>query len=290
MFERVAIVGPGLIGGSIGMCLRQRELAGRVVGIGRRERSLQNAMAVGAIDESTLDLREGVAGADLVVLATPVSAFADLTSAAAPALKSGAILTDVASTKGGVVRAISAALSQRPDIVYVPTHPMAGSEQRGALAAQADLFEGAVCIITPLSSAEHEAEAQVVSMWDALGARTVIMTPEEHDHVVARISHVPHLVAAALIDLVTEDQTQLCGGGLRDTTRIASGDPDLWMDICAANRDEIRRALTEYIERLQRAAEWLNSGDLEQLRKMLAHAKDKRDRTIGHEQKPSHWQ
>jgi prephenate dehydrogenase len=277
MFETVAIVGPGLIGGSMGMALRTRGLARHVVGIGRRRKSLSNALEVGAIDAATLDVAEGVQEAELVVLATPIGTFAALMAEIAPAMKPGAVLTDVASTKTEVVETISACLQDRPDIIYVPAHPMAGSERRGPLAANEDLFEGAVCIITPLADTYPEDKSRVTDMWEALGCRVVSMTPQGHDRAVARISHVPHLSAAALINSLEEADMRVCGSGLIDTTRVASGPPSVWLDICLTNRKEIAEALENYITELQELVEALESNNVDRLREALRTAKERRD-------------
>ncbi len=280
MFEKVAIIGPGLIGGSMGMAMRQRDLAASVVGIGRRRQSLERALQVGAVDEVTLDVAEGVSGADLVVLATPASAFGSLLERAAPALKPNAVLTDVASTKVDVVECVSTALRERPDVAFVPAHPIAGSERRGPLAADAELFEGAVCILTPMTNTFPDSKKAVARLWQALGARTVSMTPQAHDRLVARISHLPHLTAVALMALVAPDEAELSGGGLRDSTRVASGDPDLWREICRANRGAIREALVDLIAVLKEMADALQRGDMDALHRMLEEAKQKRDTTI----------
>jgi len=277
MFGKVAIVGPGLIGASIGMALRHGRLAETVVGIGRRSSSLKLAIDVGAIDSATLDVAEGVVEADLVVLATPIGAFEALAPRIAGAMSPGAILTDVASAKVGVIQCVTAALAGRTDVPYVPTHPMAGSEQTGPLAASPDLFRGSVCIVTPLQDGSREAVGMVEDLWRKLGAEVVRMTPAEHDRLVARISHMPHLVAAALMTLVDEETMHYCGGGLRDTTRIAAGRPEIWLDICTSNGAEIGRALGEYADSLRRIRDWIEAGDVDNLRACLTEAKRRRD-------------
>ncbi|MCD6415144.1 MAG: prephenate dehydrogenase/arogenate dehydrogenase family protein [Planctomycetes bacterium] len=260
------------------MALRKRRLASTVVGIGRREVSLRRALHVGAIDKATLSIAEGVRGADMVILATAPATYEGLLKEAAHALRPHSILTDVASTKVGVIETIIAALEARPDVAYVPTHPMAGSEKQGPLAARADMFEGAVCIITPLTNTFPNVKSVVVDMWKALGARLVSMTPQGHDRLVARISHVPHLLAATLMQLVTEDEADLSGGGLRDSTRIAISSPELWIDICRENRQQIQIALEEYIKLLQQTADCLDKQDFNRLKELLQAAKAKRDR------------
>lgn len=278
MFEKVAIIGPGLIGGSMGLGLRSRGLAQTVVGIGRRRESLDKALEIGAIDTASLDPKTGVQDADLVVLATPISTFADLTAQVADSLRAGALFTDVASTKVEVVEVISSALHSRPDVSYIPTHPMAGSEQRGPEAAKADLFAGAICIVTPLTDTFPESKSCIAGMWRALGAKVVSMTPQAHDRAVARISHMPHLAAAALMAVMDEADARLCGKGLLDTTRVASGSPSIWTDICRANREHIRASVTEYIGLLQKMVDALDNGNMARLNEILETAKSKRDR------------
>jgi len=277
VFDRVAIIGPGLIGGSMGMAIRRRKLAGWVVGVGRRAASLDVAMEVGACDEVTLDVAEGVRGADVVVLATPIGAFGHLAPAAAAAMKAGALITDVASTKCGVIGVIRTALVGREDLAYIPTHPMAGSEQRGASAADEALFEGSFCIFTPLPDTPEQPISRLRRLWEGLGAQVRRMSPSQHDRLVARISHVPHLAASALVAAVDEEALLFSGGGLIDTTRIASSDPELWCDICESNSAEICAALEEYVALLERMCRLLSQGSFDELREILRQAKMKRD-------------
>ena len=281
MFKKVTIIGPGLIGASIGMALRTRKLAAQVVDVGRRKASLDNALKVGALDKATLDLKEGVQKAELVVLATPISTIVEMVPRLPEMLDAEALLTDVASAKVRVIEVVSSAMRFRPDVSYIPSHPMAGSEKSGALAASADLFVGAVCILTPLTNTFPESKGRIVQMWRELGARVVSMTPQAHDRLVARISHVPHLAAAALLANLEESELPLCGGGLKDTTRIAGGDADLWLDICRENREEVRAALEAYIALLRKTADSLRTSDLGPLRDLLRNARNKRDKLLG---------
>jgi prephenate dehydrogenase len=276
MFRKVAIIGPGLIGGSLGMALHRDALVEQVVGIGRRQSSLDLALQVGAIDTATLDMAAGLADADLVVLAPPSQIIERMAPEIAPLLAEGATLIDVASSKVGIVRDVTAALADRPDVAYVPTHPMAGSEQTGPLAATPDLFEGSVCIVTPLPDTPPPQLDAIVVLWTALGAEVVDMTPEEHDRLVARISHVPHLAASALMHIVDPATMHCGGGGLRDTTRIAASSPDLWMGIYTANRAEIHQALSDYIGTLQAMMAALDDDDQDALRALLATAQARR--------------
>ena len=281
IFEEVAIVGPGMIGASIGLGMRGQGLAARVVGIGRRQASIDKAVAVGAVDVGTLEMQEGVAQADLVVLATPIGALGDAARRAAAAMKPGATITDVASTKCRVIEAVQAALSERADVTYIPTHPMAGSEKRGPEAANAAIFQGSVCIFTPLPGTPSAALERLKALWEALGATVVVMEPAEHDRVVARISHLPHLAAAALVHAAGEEDARCCGSGFTDTTRVASGDAALWREICETNRQQIDSALKDYIDTLERLRALIRERRFEELQGLLAEAKAKRDRLLG---------
>jgi prephenate dehydrogenase len=280
IFQTVAIVGPGLVGGSLGMALRRQGLAGRVIGIGRRERSLREALDRGAVDEVTLDPARGVREADLTVLATPIGAFERLLPAVAEGMKRGTLLSEVASAKQGVIRTASGALAHRPDVAFIPTHPMAGSERRGASHAAADMFEGSVCIFTPLEGTPDAALDALRRMWEGVGATVRLMDPADHDRLVARISHLPHLAAAALMDMVTPDEAAFAGGGLTDTTRVASGDPKLWRDICEFNAEQIAFALEAYGARMQSIRALLTEGRYDELEEVLRRAKSKRDELL----------
>ena len=276
LFQRVAIVGTGLIGGSMGMDLRERGLAGDVVGIGRRQVSVDRALDAGACDEVTLDTREGVNGADLVVLATPIGALSHVLPSVVEGMDSGCTLTDVASSKGSVVEEVRGALADRDDLHYVPTHPMAGSEQTGPTAARTGLFEDCVCIFTPLPETPEDAVRRMRSLWQVLGAEVVDMQPRQHDKLVARISHLPHLAAAALVEGAERDDLWFAGGGLMDTTRVAGSDPDLWCDIYESNREEVCRALDKHIELARRMRNMLEEDELSELRELLDRARRKR--------------
>jgi prephenate dehydrogenase len=276
-FDAVAIVGPGLVGGSLGLALRRRGLARRVIGIGHRAESLDVAKRVGAVDETTLDAGQGVREADLVVIATPISAVGPVARAAAGRLKRGAVVTDVASVKQSVISTVREALAGRDDVAYVPTHPMAGSERRGAEHADAELFAGSVCIFTPLAGTPASAVHRLRAMWEAVGARVCTLEAETHDRIVARISHLPHLVAAALVLCVSEDEAAFSGGGLADTTRIAGGAPPLWRDICQSNAPEVLRALDDFAAGIGHVRDLIAQDRFDELQALLEAAKRKRD-------------
>lgn len=280
IFEEIAIIGPGLIGGSMGAAIRGRKLAKNVVGIGRRDISLKKALKAGAIDRATTHLQEGTKNADLVVLATPVSTFGRIAEDLKKFLRSGAILTEVGSTKESVIQAVQEHFSERRDVSFIPTHPMAGSEKGGPENSRADLFEDAACIFTLLEGTPKDHKDKLEKMWEKLGANVHFMSPRQHDILVGRISHLPHLAAAALINTIEGVDGKFAGGGLLDTTRIASGDPELWKSICKSNPEKIISALDAFSASLLKAREMIADEDFEALGDWLAAAKEKRDGII----------
>jgi prephenate dehydrogenase len=245
---RMSIIGVGLLGGSLGLAAKKAVKDCHIVGYGHRAITLGKAIEMLAIDEATQDLTQAVREADCVVLCTPVGLFDELLVQMAPALKPGAIVTDVGSTKRSVV---SSARKLLPDTVrFVGSHPMAGSEKRGIEFARGDLFEGSVCITTPLPTAAVDAVETIEELWKSMGMRIIRMTPEEHDRRVALVSHLPHAVAAALVALQDEQTLALAGKGFADATRIAGGDGVLWRDIFLENADELRVGITRLREQL----------------------------------------
>ncbi len=286
IFDTVAIVGPGLIGGSIGLGIRRRKLAAHLVGIGRRASSLRKARQAGAVDSTTTDLEAGTRSAELVVLATPVNTFGELAMRLARCMKEGALVTEVGSTKESVIEAISQALEVRNDLAFIPTHPMAGSEKRGAENATPDLFEDSRCIFTPVSGTPPGATERLKRLWEALGAEVHFMTPRQHDRLVARISHLPHIAASALINTIEEQEGVYAGGGLIDTTRVASGEPNLWKAICQSNPHGILEALDSFSDSLAIARKFLAEGDFEGFTAWLEEAKKKRDDILEMRKKP----
>lgn len=243
-YQRIAIVGVGLLGGSIGKAIRQRNLAKTVVGIGRRQKSLDKALEVGAIDEASLDLTAGVADADLVIVATPVEQIAELLVAAGRAT-SAARLTDAGSTKAAICEAIAA---DAPEILtrFVGSHPIAGGHRSGPEHADGDLLVDRKVIVTPTSETPAETTEKVSQFWQSLGAETMRLSPEEHDRALAATSHLPHLVAYALAGTTPEEFLPFAAGGWGDTTRIAASDPGLWRQIFATNRPALLEALAGY--------------------------------------------
>jgi prephenate dehydrogenase len=271
----------GLLGGSLGLAARQRRLAGEVVGFVRRPASLAECVDTGAVDAATLDLAEAARGADLVVLCTPIGQMVELAARLAPLVARNAVVTDVGSVKAGVVRELEP-LFANAGAAFVGSHPMAGAEKMGVAHARADLFHGAVCVVTPTPASDSTAVERVESLWDGVGGRIVRMSPELHDQLVARSSHLPQALATTLAGYVLNDaspreQALLCAGGFRDGTRIASGSPEMWRDIMLANRGPIVAALREFSDRLDSLRNAIERGDSAALSTWLETGKRLRD-------------
>ena len=277
--DRIAIIGVGLLGGSIGLALRAAGFTGRRVGIGRRVSSLEKALAYDAVDEVTCDVAEGVTNADLVILGTPIGMFEPLLREMAPALSPNTLVTDVASTKMEVVRLTSKLLPKT--VHFVGSHPMAGSEKTGVEYARADLFEDALCLLTPTKATPAEKVRPFEWFWRRLGGRTMILSPQKHDRLLARISHLPHAVAAALVNIARSQQAiELAGPGFGDSTRIASGDPAMWTDIFRTNADSLVESIDLLIAELQQLRGRLSKNDARAIEKWLASGKDARDQWV----------
>lgn len=273
-FGTVAILGPGLIGGSLALALAERGLAERLMIYARSPHALDAIRTAGVDAELTGNPSEAVAEADVVVLCVPIEAMAGLVREFRDALKPGTLVTDVGSVKGSVDRDLAPLLEDRA--LWIGSHPMAGSEQAGFAAARADLFEGAAVIITPTKQTQPKAERLAKKFWEALGARLYILEPEFHDLAVAEISHVPHLLAAFLVAKATKEGRAIAGGGFRDTTRVASGSPELWTEIVWANRHAITNHLRVWRKvHLTTMEEILKSDDaVNSKRQLLAILKD----------------
>lgn len=263
MIGRLSIVGLGLLGGSVAKAARAGSLAQEIVGVGRNRDRLEPALRERAVDRITTDLAEGVEGADLIVLATPVTVLerqlADVWRAASPRT----LITDVGSTKVGIVKAAEALGLSRP-LDFVGSHPMAGSNLSGFAVARADLFSGATVIVTPTDRTPPDAVKRVTGLWEAMGGRVTIMDPATHDRAVAAISHLPHLVVDALVAAVTDMDPrflEVAARGFKDTTRIAASDPTVWREIFQQNREALGEALAAFRRALGRLEQVLGSGD-----------------------------
>ena len=271
----------GLLGGSIGLAVKQRRLAKEIAGYVRRVASLKECEKAGAVDYATTDLLAAVSGADLVILCTPLAQMAAIVERMRPALKRGAIVTDVGSVKASVVRDVES-LVKSAGAHFIGSHPMAGGEQTGVLAARKDLFECALCVVTPTKKSNRANLLKVEQFWSALGCHMLRLTPELHDTLVSRSSHLPHVSAAALAGFVLnpahpKHQPALCANGFRDTTRIASGSPEMWRDIALANRKNLARELGAFVRGLQRFQQVLKASDVKAIAKFFETAKQRRD-------------
>ena len=273
--ENVAVVGVGLIGGSIGMALLKRGLATQVVGIGRRQVSLRTARRMEAVTNTTIDISKGVAKADLVIVCTPVGQIVDHVRQVAKSCPKGTLITDCGSTKQSITEELDGKLPR--ECRFLGSHPLAGSEKGGPANATADLFEGRVAIITPTKNTKAEDFDLLDDFWSGIGSVVIKMTAEQHDQAVATTSHLPHMVASALAGTVPEEFYRISGTGLRDSTRIAGGDPKLWKQIFSLNRENILKVLKQYELNLSAFRNALSANDQEELERLLTVAKKNRD-------------
>lgn len=278
MFPTLAIIGVGLIGGSLGLAVRKHKVAHRTIGIGRDHHRLEKALDLGAVDEFTTDMYHGIREADLVVVCTPVESIVDFVKQAALNAQPKTLITDAGSTKELIVKQVEADLKRHKSAVdFVGSHPMAGSEKNGAEHSRADLFEGRAVIVTPTKRSSADAVERVHDFWRAVGANVLQMSPAEHDRAVAAISHVPHVVASALAAATPEESLPLAGGGWLDTTRIASADGELWRQILAQNRGHVLKALAGFEKVLTGLRAALESENDAKLLKILEAGKNIRD-------------
>ncbi|TQV65044.1 MAG: prephenate dehydrogenase/arogenate dehydrogenase family protein [Halothiobacillaceae bacterium] len=278
---RLCIVGSGLIGGSLALALKKAGRVGEVVGAGRNEATLQRAQELGIIDRHVTDIAEAARGADIVVLSVPLLAMRQVFEQLAPVLRPGMVLTDVGSAKTSVIEDARAVLGQKSR-QFVPGHPIAGTEKSGPDAAFAGLFEGRKVILTPLSDNDAGDVARIRAMWRIAGAEVEGMTALHHDHVLAATSHLPHLLAFALVESLArmEERHEVfryAAGGFRDFTRIAASDPTMWRDIALANAAEIKGMLKRYQKDLDHLYALLDQGDGEALHALFNRARQARE-------------
>ena len=281
MFQKMVVVGVGLIGGSLALDMRRRGLVKEIVGYGRTEANLKIARRKGIIDSYFVKEEEIPAETDFLMLGTPVQTIVPLTAAFLSRLQRGCIVSVVGSVKGEIVRGMERLLPT--GIHFVGAHPIAGSEQWGAEAARENLFMGRLCVLTPTRKTNRAALKKMELLWRRVGSHVEIIDANRHDHILGVVSHLPHMAAFALVNAL--DQTKLdgvdlkrfCAGGFKDITRIASSRPELWRDICLLNRRAVSRSLGTYIRNLERMKRWIDGGNGRALDREFANANEVRE-------------
>jgi prephenate dehydrogenase len=273
--QTVAIVGVGLIGGSIAAALKQRKFTGPIIGAGRDRDRIAGACRLGLIDTAAESLADAAREADLIVFCTPVDRIVPSVRTAAASSRPGTLLTDAGSVKRRICDELRDGL---PDgVTFIGSHPVAGSDRRGFEHANPALFQGRVCVVTPDVQTPPAAFDRLRAFWQFLGMKVIQASAAEHDTTLARTSHLPHVVAAALAEAVPPNLYELAGTGFRDTTRIAGGSPELWVSILLENAESLLPALAAYGERFEEFRDAISRRDAEQLRKLLENAKANRD-------------
>ncbi len=281
LVPRLAVIGVGLIGGSLALALKAAGAVGEVVGIGRGRSNLEKALELGVVDRISDRVDEGVRGADLVFLATPVLTFPEIAAAALPHMKAGSVLTDGGSVKGSVVAAIEPLVPE--GVHFVPGHPIAGTEKSGAEAAFATLYRNRRCILTPTGHTDAGALDLVRQVWQTAGSEVVVMDVKKHDRILGAISHLPHMVAYSLVNAVStydryeENILEYSAGGFRDFTRIASSDPTMWRDIAMTNRDALLEMMERFEHFFAELKEDVRQGDADRLFEFFLRSKQSRD-------------
>lgn len=271
LFNKVAIIGTGLIGGSIALAIKKKGLARQVVGVSRHKKTLACARKSHAIDKGSQDLSI-IRDADLVVLAAPVNTILNLADKILKFVPDDCVVTDVGSTKKEIVYKLSRVFPN-----YVGSHPLAGSEKRGIKNIQADMFEKSLCILTPAKNSSPKALKKVESLWNSLGARVVFLNPDKHDKILSFVSHLPHAIAFSLVDTVPDRYLKFATNGLKDSTRIALSDARLWADIFLSNRKNMLKSIESFLHSLSGLKSAINKKDEVAIIKILKKAKDKRE-------------
>jgi len=279
MFDRVAIIGTGLIGASLALALKRHGLTNHVIGCARTQETIDKALELGILDSGTTDITAAVNDADFIMLATPVGAFSDLAKAMAPHLKPGAIISDAGSVKQAVIDAVAPELPA--GVHFIPAHPIAGTEHSGPEAGFAELFEGRWCILTPPPGSDPAAIEKVTQMWRGIGMQIELMEAEHHDRVLAITSHLPHLIAYTIVGTATDLEAhtksevfKFAAGGFRDFTRIAASDPVMWRDVFLNNREAVLDMLGRFTEDLSALQKAIRNGDGKTLEDHFARTRE----------------
>lgn len=273
--NKITIIGVGLIGGSIGLALRSKGRAPKIVGVGRRRSSIKKALDLKAIDEGTLNIEDGVEGADIVILATPILSMKKLSKKMAPYLKDGCIVTDVGSAKKRLIGEMKGILPDR--VSFVGGHPMAGSEKKGVDIARRDLFKNSVCFLTDMKSTDKVSLRIIKDMWKSMGASVMVLSPDIHDKMVSEISHLPHMVVFSMLMNIDEKSLKFASTGFYDATRIASSDPNLWKDIAISNKEEILKSISNFKKSLLVLERAIKKERSALLLRTFKRAKERRD-------------
>ncbi|MCX5693502.1 MAG: prephenate dehydrogenase [Candidatus Omnitrophica bacterium] len=275
MFNKITIIGLGLIGGSLALAIKEKKLAKEIAGVSRRKSTIDRAIENKIVDFATLNLKDGVKDSDLVIIAAPVLRIAAIAKLAAPFLKKDAILTDAGSTKRYILKYIEK--SGFKSVNFVGSHPIAGSEKSGIKSANKDLFEKSCCILTKTKNTNPKTIVKLKKFWRKLGMQVAIMSPQMHDKILSEISHMPHAVSVSLVNSVGKNSLKLAAGGFKDITRIASGEPELWKDIFLTNRDNLVKDIEILKKELSKIQIALKNNDEACLLKLLGNAKVIRD-------------
>ena len=278
LFNNVTIIGVGLIGASCALALKDRGLCGTVCGYGRKEANLKQAKELGIINEYSLDVRKACEHADLVILSTPVGLFKKIVHEVQDVLKKNALITDVGSVKGPLVNELEELMPE--GVGYIGSHPIAGSDKSGIGNARADLFDGARCIVTPTARSEKSTVRQITTLWESCGGKVEIMDPLLHDEIYAAVSHLPHLIAYALVNTIDDNPEYLkyAGPGFRDTTRIALSSPELWRDISLLNRNNLIELIERFGNNLNVIASLIKNEDAAGLEHEFSKARTLREK------------
>lgn len=271
LFKKVAIVGVGLIGGSLGLALKKRGLTDKVIGIGHRRASIDQALKIGAIDEGYLSL-EKVKGADLVILAAPVGEIINILPRLKECISKDCLVIDAGSTKVEIMRQ-----AKKSGLNFIGCHPLAGMEKKGPQNARPDMFEGSWCLIVPQKRTKKTDLEMVQGFWRGLGAGTKVLSALSHDRILAFTSHLPHIVVFGLLGCLKNDYLKFAAAGLKDTTRIGLSDPILWRDIFLTNRKEVLKAIKSFKKSLSRLEEAIAASRPEKLASCLKNSRNKRN-------------
>jgi prephenate dehydrogenase len=274
LFERITIIGVGLIGASFALAMKKYKLCKYIIGNGRNPENLKRAKEKGIIDSYEIEPETACINSDLILFSTPVGCFINIAKKIKPSLKTGAIVTDVGSVKGKLVKEMENLMPK--GVTFVGAHPIAGSDKSGIESASAQLFSGAKCIITPSENTDKNALQQVIRIWETFGSEIRLIEPEEHDRIYALVSHLPHVIAYAIMNTIADVNSsylKFSGQGFIDTTRIASSSPELWRDICILNKDNLLKSLDTFKKNLDKIIQHIRASDAISLEKDFAKAR-----------------